>query len=367
MADKRIGVLVDEKSAMGHGIMLGVAAYAQGRPDWLIGNMHRDNVHRSRTSSPPTLDAVIGVIAPEIAELWPGEQRRFAVNISRGRHIDGAANVTCDDAAIARLAAEHLLSKPVEQLAYLGMHAGARQDEFMRAVRRAGRRAQAVVVEARDDSLAEPLKALPASTGLFVFNDEWAHQVVRIARESSISIPRDLAVVGVDNDEMASAFAPVPLTSVDPDFQRVGYEAAAWLDRIFQGEPPPVQPVRIPPRGLIERDSSDYPALTDELAVQAARLIRRRACDGLTVEQIPDFLPATYWTVNRRFQAAFGRTLHEQIIATRIDEAARLLRTTRLPVMEICARAGFGNVKHFSTVFRREIGQSPAAYRRAKS
>jgi LacI family transcriptional regulator len=235
----------------------------------------------------------------------------------------------------------------------------------MRVVRRAGRRVQAVVVEARDDSLAEPLKALPASTGLFVFNDEWAHQVVRIARSLGIAIPRDVAVVGVDNDEMASAFAPAPLTSVDPDFEAVGYEAAVWLDRMFEGEAPPEAPIRMPPRGLIERGSSDYPAQADELAVQAARLIRRRACDGLTVEQIPDFLPATYWTINRRFQAAFGRTLHEQIIATRLDEAARLLRTTRLPVIEVCERVGFGNVKHFSTVFRRRVGQSPASYRRA--
>lgn len=133
---------------------------------------------------------------------------------------------------------------------------------------------------------------------------------------------------------------------------------------MLHGAPPPDDPIRIPPTGLIERNSSDFPREADELVVRAARMVRDRACKGLTVEQVADALPITYWTLNRRFKAAFGRSVRDEILHLRLAEARRLLATTRMSMSEIAERTGYGEANHFSASFRTHVGVSPSDYRR---
>lgn len=276
-----------------------------------------------------------------------------------------AVNVTCDDAAIGTLAAEHLLAKPVEHLAYIVFHDdGLRRDAFVRRVRRAGRDAEVIECDRMPGRLPVIVRGLPRHCGLFAFNDELAWLLLRVAAEQNIPVPQDLAVVGVDNDPVLNAFAPVSLSSVDPDFHRVGFEAARALDEVLQGADPPAEPVRVPPKGLVERHSSDFPKEADALVVRAARMIRDRACEGVSVEQIAAKLPASYWTLNRRFRAAFGRTLGEEIVRLRLAEAARLLSTTRLPLPDIAEQVGYCEAKHLSRTFSKHMGISPSAYRK---
>lgn len=161
-----------------------------------------------------------------------------------------------------------------------------------------------------------------------------------------------------------SVFSPVPVTSVALDFEQVGYEAARRLDRVFEGDDPPAEPIRIPPIEVVERQSTDFSGRIDPLAVSAARLIRRRACEPRCVPQMIARLPSSYRTVDRRFREAFGRSLHAEVTRVRLVEAARLLRTTRLPLSAIAHQVGYGNTNYFNTVFRKQMGQPPGAYRR---
>lgn len=362
----RVHLAIDHDTSMGRGIAVGAARYVResGLP-WTFHVVDRLAVRLGEHTTPATADGLIGAAHHDwVIDPWRQDSLHRVVNISRSSDLQGAGNVTCDDAAIGQLAAEHLLSKSITSFAFIGpTRAGLRCTAFLDTVRRAGYHAKRLEVPLGDAFAKQRVAALPRPCGILAFNDVVATQVLTAALDSGLAVPQDVAVIGVDNDEFQMVFAPMDLTSVDPDFERVGHEAAAALDRVFQGGEPPAKPLRIPPKGLVERDSTDFPGIRDELVVAAARLIRKRACKGGTVADIAGALPITYRTLDRRFQAVFGHSMHEQITEVRLREAAFLLTQTPLPLHEIARRVGYTNVKHFSTVFRKHVGTPPSAYR----
>jgi len=188
--------------------------------------------------------------------------------------------------------------------------------------------------------------------------------VMQCAAEAEVGVPDRLAVVGVDNDELQTMFAPVAVTSIDPDFVEVGRRAGAVLDAVLRGEAPPAKPIRVSPRGVVERASTDFPGKVDPVALAAARLIRRRALDGITVDDLLAELSTTRRTLDRRFQEAFGRSIWQEITRLRMIEAKRLLSQTRLPIGEICRQVGYVGAPHFSRLFGKEVGCTPSAYRK---
>src|SRR4029453_10165803 len=108
-----------------------------------------------------------------------------------------------------------------------------------------------------DKRLSRWLKELPKPVGIFAGHDVWALQVVEACRLGGLRVPEDVAVVGVDNDDLICELARPSLSSVVVPAERVGYEAAALLERLLAGARPPRGPVLIPPPGVVSRQSSD--------------------------------------------------------------------------------------------------------------
>jgi LacI family transcriptional regulator len=300
-----------------------------------------------------------------VAETWDAEQRRAVINISRSRDLAGIASVTCDDALIGRMAAEHLLDKNLQAFAYFGAES-RRESAFAECIAAHDRPYHCL----NADAVSKPqlhgwLKGLPLRTGVMAFNDQEAAHLLWAAQAVGRTVPEDLAVVGVDADHIQSLLAPIPITSVDPDFFRVGYLAAELLDRILHdGYDARAERIRVPPRRVVEQASSDFAGIGDTFAVQAARFIRRHACEDLRVTDVVDAVPLSRRPLERRFRRIFGRTLLEEIQRLRIAEAARLLTHTRLPVSEVAQESGFKSHARFTQLFGQTVGVSPAEYRR---
>jgi AraC family transcriptional regulator len=68
--------------------------------------------------------------------------------------------------------------------------------------------------------------------------------------------------------------------------------------------------------------------------------------------------------VARAFRARYGCAVGEYARWLRVERAARELAAGTRSLATIAARAGFADQSHFSRVFRRHVGLSPAAYRR---
>jgi LacI family transcriptional regulator len=153
---------------------------------------------------------------------------------------------------------------------------------------------------------------------------------------------------------------------VDVNPERVGYEAAALLDRLMRRPNRQAEPafIELPPRGIVVRRSSDVLAIADPEVAAAVRFIREHACEGIAVGAVLERLSVSRSVLERRFKAALGRTPKREILRVRLEQARRLLSESHLPLDAIARRCGFATYKYFGDAFRRELGLRPGAYRK---
>jgi LacI family transcriptional regulator len=171
-------------------------------------------------------------------------------------------------------------------------------------------------------------------------------------------------VVGVDNDEPLCEVCNPPLSSVLPNHFQVGYQAATLLHDLMEGHPTPSGLRSIEPQGIVTRASSDVLAVDDPIVATALGIIRATACDSVGVDEIAERAGVSRSVLQRRFRAALGRTIHDQIIACRIKRAAELLTATDLPLATIAERCGFHHQEYMGAVFKARLGLSPARLRK---
>ena len=364
LRSRTIHLVLQADESMGREILRGFEAYGGRRLDWHCRLINLKDFRLGQAVGPPEADAVVGFIVPGMVEHWDAEQRRTVINIACAHEFADIASVTSDDRAVGRMAAKHLRAKKLHSFAYSGRSCG-REEAFAARVREWHAAYETFYHEGEEEQgLREWLARLPVHTGILAHSDKEAQRLLWIASEMQRMVPQELAVIGVDADYVQSLLSPVPVTSVDPDFYEVGYRAGELLDRIFDGYDARDTRIRVPPKGVVERASTDFPAIDDPEVVMAARFIRENACNGARVLDVLKAVPLSRRPLERRFRAAFGRSMLEEIHRTRVTEAARLLAETNTRIHDIAVQTGFGSNQRLTRIFGKLTGQSPAAYRR---
>ena len=185
-------------------------------------------------------------------------------------------------------------------------------------------------IQEREDAIAGWLRSLPKPVGLMAYNDRCAYQVIAACGSRGIAVPDEVAVIGVDNDEVLCELSDPPLSSVDPNAQRIGYETAALLHRLILGDPPQKSPVLVQPLGVIARESTDAIAIADSQTAAAVRYIRRYACDGLQIKELLRNVEISRSTLERRFARYLGRSPRAEITRVQLRRVKELLSFHRL-------------------------------------
>jgi LacI family transcriptional regulator len=322
-------------------------------------------------------DGIIArVDSPQIAAALR-RTRLPVIDVSAERFSSEFSRVSIDNAAVARLAAEHLEGKGFAELAYCGdrrfLWSRQRGAEFKRGVAAKGRRCvdyveQAVGGRPGSDAeiraIARWLKALPKPVAVFACYDGRALQVLEACQLLGLNVPEQVAVLGVDNDELVCELANPPLSSVQPNARRSGYEAAALLARLMRGEKKSVAPThQVQPVRVVERQSTDVVAVADAKVAAALKFIRQHACAGVDVGDVLRAVPMSRTRLEEKFKALLGQSPHRQIVQQRIARAKHLLAESKVAISEVAEQAGFDNASYLSVAFRRETGLSPFAYR----
>jgi LacI family transcriptional regulator len=176
-------------------------------------------------------------------------------------------------------------------------------------------------------------------------------------------VPDEVAVIGVDNDELLCELSHPPLSSVVPNTHRTGYAAAALLDEMMSGRPAEGLTHLIAPLGVATRQSTDVLAIEDRNVGLAVRFIREHACDGINVRDVLKAVPQARRQLEGRFKALLARSPHEEIVRVQLNRVQQLLADTDLPLSEVAERAGFAHVEYLSVVFKKKIGMPPSQYR----
>jgi LacI family transcriptional regulator len=299
----------------------------------------------------------------------------IAVNEDSSAH--GIASVCVDEAAIGKLAAQHLMGKGLRELTTFRFNAGpfavARERAFVEAARAQGARlvpgwwiddAQPSRAEEDPTAIVTWLEELPRPCGVFACTDSWASVVARYAQVARMRIPEDLALIGVDNDPMDCELASPPLSSVCIPWRTLGEEAATLVGRALAGTAVARVPVVIPPVDVISRRSTDVAVVNDPIVARTLAWIGEHLGRRLTLNVIARAAMCSRQRLEQRFQAAIGRTVMQEVRRARVDLARRLLSTTEMPLPRISNECGFTSASLFSVAFRRETGIPPGAYRR---
>jgi LacI family transcriptional regulator len=380
----RVALLVESSRAYGRGLLHGIAEYVRLHGPWSIYL-----AERGLGEAPPawlrgwTGDGVIARI----------ENRRIANAVRdlalptvdlRGLLTDlGVPLIITEDRAVAEVAFEHFLERGFRHFAFCGFpgadYSDARSRCFARSVEEAGfacqvyrpsRLPHASGTEVREQwgtmtegEVSRWIERLPRPVGVMACNDIRAQQVLTACRTIGVAVPDEVAVLGVDNDEVLCDLADPPLSSVIPDTHRIGYEAASRLERMMRGEPPPEPMTVIPPLGVVTRRSTDVLAVDDRALSRAARFIREHACEGITVEDVLAGVPLSRSVFERRFAKVFGRTPKAEIVRTQLHRVMQLLAETDLALKQVAAKAGFQHPEYMSAAFKKRTGLTPGEYR----
>ena len=219
--------------------------------------------------------------------------------------------------------------------------------------------------DAEIESIASWLRSLPKPVAVFACYDFRGQQVLDACRRAGFAVPDEVAVLGVDNDELLCALSPPPLSSVILNPRRSGWLAAEALDLMMRGQRVPAV-THVPPLGVATRQSTDTTAVDDVQVANAVRFIRERACSGIDVSDVLRACPMSRRALEQRMKAILGRTPHAEILRVQIARARQLLAATSLSLPEVAEKCGFRHAEYLSVAFKRETGVAPSEYRRER-
>jgi len=298
----------------------------------------------------------------------------FCVN----KQIPDLVSVIGDCVTSGTWAAEHLLDRGFEHFAYCSFGkmywSRGRYENFRKRVAEAGfkthfyEQSKLRVQHSLNDELncmAGWLKSLPKPVGVMTCCDDCSQHIIEACKIADLHVPEQIAVIGVDNDELVCKLSNPPLSSIALNFERGGYEAAELLDKLMGGkEKMAGQKVRVQPTYLFTRQSTNILAIDDPEVAKAVRFIRQHAKEPIRVDDVVGSAALSRRVLERQFRKVLGRSVLSEIRRVRVDQVIRMLVETNLPISQIASVLGYPGVDHIARYFRREKAMSPLTYRK---
>lgn len=375
---RQVAVLVESSHAYGRGIIEGVLRYNTERASWSIYLEPRGFEAPPRWFATWKGDGIIARFPKPEPEV--SAKGVPIVDLYGTLNKTELPDVAGDNRLIARLVFDHFWDRGIRSFAFyawanrLSRYDQERQNEFVELAEAYGCPCSVFTSLGTGTSIYDWekeqqrhiawLRSLPKPVGVFLFNDIPAHRVLDLCRDAGVQVPDEAAVVTVGNDPILCTTTIPPASSIEHDAEQIGYEAAALLDQMMQGHPAPRRLVRIAPRGLVVRLSSDMLAVDDPDVAAALRCINDHACEGLRVSDLAERVAVSQSVLERKFLRLIGRTPKAEMLRVQLGRARQLLAGSDLPLREIARQCGFESDKYFSDAFVRGSGIRPLAYRK---
>lgn len=282
------------------------------------------------------------------------------------------ACVRHDPTVIAETAARELLSLAPAHFAFVGwFHPRCWCDDkrkaFSHILSLHGKGVSEYLPSASDEKnavnfqrrLRKWLVEIPKPCGLFAVNDVIAEAVLSAAAAEGIAVPKDLAVLGVDNDEALCERTHPTLTSILPDFEGEGRIAVELVDQLRRERTKGGQLFTVAPIRVVRRQSTRLSTNEDNEIESAVELIRREACNGLRARDVYRLFRCSRRLAEARFQKAVGRTVLREIHRVRLETAEQLLTDPSIPIKTVAYRCGWNSDIIFRRIYTAAFGKTP--------
>lgn len=378
-SNARVVLLVETARVFGRELLQGVAQYSHDRGPWsfhispgdyqqVVPKMRewRGTGIIARIPDAKTAEQVLAARVPTIT-----------IGMSYlGLGDEGIADIYPDENAVAQLAADHLLDRAFRHFAYVGSPdrgwCRQRQAAFRKYLNGLGIEpiiyqspgsAQQRKWEHEQGVLAEWIRSLPTPIGVFACDDDRGREVLEASAIAGLSVPEDLAVIGVDNDDVFCELSDPPLSSVKLNARTAGYRAAQMLDGLMSGRITEPKPIIVEALGVVARRSTEIDSIEDEHLAGALKIIHRDHGKDVSVEEIVEELAVSRRNLEKRFRETLGRSILDEIQLARLSYSKHLLVETSYSVSQVARLAGFGSVGYFIQFFQRRVGKTPGKYR----
>ncbi|MDR0835236.1 MAG: DNA-binding transcriptional regulator [Tannerella sp.] len=298
------------------------------------------------------------------------------VTLNRKHAINGC-NIDGDYFGTGVMAAEFFVKRGFSHFAWYGLkHAiwsRKRAVGFIRSLRKQGFTVSALNNAPLKNEywsfdtaiLGKWLLSLPKPVALFACDDYFASQIIETCRMYNIAVPDDIAVLGVDNDELICKISSPLLSSIVLDVQNGGYQAAGILRQLMDGEILQDSDIVIRPLWIETRKSTEKYVVDDKHIMKVIKYITENYSAPISVADIMKMVPLSRRILEQRFKNLMGTTIYQYLLRYRIEQFASLLIKTDKPIYELAKTCGlYGDYKNLRQTFRKFMKTTPQQYRK---
>ena len=378
----QVALIIETSVIYGRRILAGIARYLRSHHRWSVF------IEQHELGTPPpawlTSGRWDGILSRPTDHVMARLFRRMNVPVVDLNDLHENLDlpwVGSDHVAIGQMGALHLIERGFRNFAFCGfadeLWSRRRFEGFCSAVHQTGVSTSLYETPWRGphiprwdhdiEQIAKWVRSLPKPVGIMTCNDVRGLHLLDACSRAGTLVPEEVAVVGVDNEEIMCELCSPPLSSVAPNPELIGYAAAELLDALMMGKSPQRQRISNDPIRVFCRQSSDVMAVSDWAVASAARFMREHALHGCRVSDVLEKVNISRAALEKRFRRHLNRSPKQEIRRIQLERIKQLLVETDFTLETIAELAGFEHPEYMSVLFKRETGQTPGKYRSQSS
>jgi LacI family transcriptional regulator len=377
----RVALLIETSRGYGRALLRGIMRYARLHGPWsfyltpgdfwqALPEMTHGSGIIARVETTEVGEAILATGLPAVI-LDPDTKI-----LSKVPGLKKLSVVSSDSEGAARMCAEHFLERGFQNFAFVGLWdriwSERRRDAFCGAISDAGYQTHVYPMpeneadfgwEREQTLLASWIEGLPMPVGVMACNDDRGRNVLEACRLAGAHVPEEVAVIGVDNDELFCELSDPPLSSVAINAEHGGYRTAHLLDQLMRNNVGDQQRLIVEPVEVLMRRSTDVKMSEAREVGLVMSYIHRNRSRAFTVTEIAANVGISRRNLEVKFRRSTGKTILAEVQRIRLNHAKRMLRETDLPIPQVAESSGYRSASYLTQVFRKEVGATPARYR----
>lgn len=378
----RLLIITDFTESFAYKLLKGIVSYNRGKEQWTICRMppsykrHLGAEGVVNWAKNWGADAVIGQFAGNDEVSLFTKNGIVVVAQDYIRKFNGIPNITADYHGTGRMAAEYFIGKGYTNFAFFGFRDVCWSDEryegFKKAVEESGYGDHLSAYRMQDinaiwyyelDKLSDWLRDLPKPVAVMACDDNQASNLIDACNSIGIKMPGEVAIIGVDNDEIICNLNTPSLTSIHVDIENGGYRTAGLIDRIVSDRSTRVEDIVLKPVKVVSRISTASYATDDTQILNAIQFIHQNLTKKISVSDVMKEAALSRRLLERRFKAVTGESIYQYISRNKVKLFADMLLDTNDQVINVALNLGENDSKSISRKFKAAYGMAPNEWR----
>lgn len=377
----KILLLTDFSSGYSRDLLRGLVRYARHQKGWAFYRMplYYKMMHGDREiirwAKKWNVNAIVAQVSDIDVKMLSDLNIPIIVQNYKDR-ILGVCNLTGDYVGTGKLAAEYFMNLGYRNFAYYGISETVWSRErfcgYRDKLSEEGFDVHTYFEQqssgdawAQDfDAIGKWLHGLPKNTGIFCCDDFYALHITETCKIYEIPVPDNIAVLGVDNDEMLCNISNPTLSSIVIDAVNGGYIAGQVIEELINKNISEPFNITVPPLQVVSRGSTKKYAVQDKYVLSIVEYIEKNYSSHISVSELLELVPLSRRVFEKRFKHNTGTSIYQFLQNYRISKFAELLLSSDRSVEDIAISCGFADSRNVSRIFYNYKGMTPTEFRR---